>query len=392
MNFIFSAIEKKDYVSYKELIQSIPIQKMDYEQSTNLLYELLKRIEKSNFVDGLKYTLRLWGGLECGFDDFEGEIYPILPTLFLSDSIPFYILHYIMDSLREVVTVEEVAIELMEKGSGDKLRNGLKNLFDMLGQPSGEMYRILSEEAINSGNEIAIEFFSGLQSYYTNQVETPKYIIEGDDVFEERDLLELATEISEEICGTSLNSNEIEDCVEIVMKGFENHGLEVMDINTTRKLLYHKFSKMAQENLVKYIRNFISEQYRESLMEDMSLFNILGPANPRMDCEEWICQKFGGCRMLYCSCLEHHLTDPETGEKSCNEWFKGKCDKCSRKISKKCYAVRKPLSNGGWIGTYCSWNCLYLSGDVEDELVMRYEKEVNERKIMNRVEICVPDL
>jgi hypothetical protein len=393
MNQIINSIEKKDDVLFKNLLNSLPLLKMGYEESTSLLIQLLKLIEKNNFIEGLKYTLRMWGGLECGFDDYEGDLYPIIPTLFLEESIPFYILHYIMDSLRDVVSVEEVAIDLFEKGKGDKLCTALKNLFDMVGQPSGYTFRILTEEAMNSGNEIAIDFLSGLQSYYTDKTQVPKYMIEGEEIFYEKDLLELANDISQEIYDMNIFSEDKlnrDACIDMMIKGLTMYGLEVMDMEGTKKILYDKVSNMNEEQLLDYMKYLFRDEYRKYFMEDMSLFNIMGPVHPRMEVELDLCQKFGGCRMLYCNCFEYHIFDPDSKSEKLlhgHEWFKGKCDKCSRGIEKRCHAVRKPLPEGGWMGTFCSWNCLYLSGNVEDDLISRFEKEVNEKKILDREEI-----
>jgi hypothetical protein len=386
MDIIKILIEKKDTEKYKKSLDYLSFEDLSYEENNDLLIKLLEMIQKYDFQEGLKITLHFWGSMETGFDDFVGEIYPIIPTLFL-DNIPFHLLYYIMTTLSNVVSVEEVAIELFQKGEGESLKIALKNLFDMLGTPSGTTYRLLWDEAMNSKNSIAIEFMSGLQSKYSGKSDKPSYVLENEDKIEEKDLLLIVDDIISEMCPF----DTIDNCVNLLIKGLVKHGLDLLDMDKTKELLYHKLSSMDEEERTRYLSSFVIDQ----LKENESLFHILGPLNDREYESEKkndsICDKYG-CRMLYCDCFEFHLIDPETESSSVSNsrstrWFKGECEKCSRKIPKRCYAVRCPLEKGGWLGTYCSWNCLYLSGNGDEDLICKYEKEMNEKKIIDREEM-----
>ena len=70
----------------------------------------------------------------------------------------------------------------------------------------------------------------------------------------------------------------------------------------------------------------------------------------------------GPCRMLSCLCRDLdqecdedlqpvHINDPDV-------WFTGSCDSCRRRIINLSYALRFPVTNGGWVGCFCSWACL----------------------------------
>ncbi len=381
---------------YKESLHQLSFENLTYEENNELLVQILEMIQKSDFKEGLKTTLHFWGAMEIGFDDFVGEIYPIIPTLFL-DQFPFHLLYYIMNSLSDVVSVEEVAIELFQKGEGEDLKLALKNLFDMLGTPSGTTYRSLWDEANHSGNEVAIEFMSGLQSKYSERVDKPSYVIENEDKMEEKDLLMIAEDIISEIC----TLDTMEQCVNLLMDGLVKQGIDLLEPLKVKELLVHKLTQMKPEDRMKYLAAFVIEKIKEN----DSLFHILGPVH-HQELELQVgqkssrCKKYYGCRMLYCDCFEFHLSDPNNEVKEIEHehlddpvipgWFKGKCEKCDRKIPKRCYAVRCPLENGGWLGTYCSWNCLYLSGnggETTERWIARYEKEMNEKKIIDREEM-----
>jgi hypothetical protein len=68
--------------------------------------------------------------------------------------------------------------------------------------------------------------------------------------------------------------------------------------------------------------------------------------------------------MFYCVCIEdidyedtsylNEVEDPQA-------WFHGSCEHCERKIRKFRHAVRFPVLGGGWIGCFCSFDCLYKS-------------------------------
>ena len=87
---------------------------------------------------------------------------------------------------------------------------------------------------------------------------------------------------------------------------------------------------------------------------------LWGPVNAIIgrDCSS----KNGPCRMLTCLCrdLDQGL-DEELGQvyiTNPDAWFTGECDACRRRIINISYALRFPVTNGGWVGCFCNWVCL----------------------------------
>jgi hypothetical protein len=68
--------------------------------------------------------------------------------------------------------------------------------------------------------------------------------------------------------------------------------------------------------------------------------------------------------MFYCVCREFDedeeevLLPEEVLEEAQEMWFTGKCETCEIKIPTYRYAVRFPVSGGGWEGCYCSFDCI----------------------------------
>lgn len=56
------------------------------------------------------------------------------------------------------------------------------------------------------------------------------------------------------------------------------------------------------------------------------------------------CEKYGGCRMYSCECVN-------------KKWYRKKCESCDEDIPTMYEAVRIPLINGGWRGCFCSEDC-----------------------------------
>ena len=88
--------------------------------------------------------------------------------------------------------------------------------------------------------------------------------------------------------------------------------------------------------------------------EDEQLFRLLGPVNSDNDFnifdENNLCHRYGGCRMFLCGC--HNRMGAE-GEMKEEDWFKGACDYCNKRIRNVAHCIRRPLPMGSWTGVYC---------------------------------------
>ena len=88
--------------------------------------------------------------------------------------------------------------------------------------------------------------------------------------------------------------------------------------------------------------------------------------------DEYLNRKYGpingDSRMLLCCefevCDEHEYDEDYIPD----EWFGGSCFICRKRIMYKHWAIRRPIRNCGWSGCYCSFECLKLDPNVDDEV------------------------
>lgn len=141
---------------------------------------------------------------------------------------------------------------------------------------------------------------------------------------------------------------------------FLTNQIALMDADDRRKLA----------QLYKLNPNRIAD-----LQNNPDLFRVYGPVNPYLD-EDFLHLKTeegipdinvvtGGARMFSDMKIEF---DPDTDE-ALTTWFTGVCGACSKRIAAYHYAVRMPHQSGGWLGCYCSWDCVrdFMAYLVTDE-------------------------
>jgi hypothetical protein len=196
-----------------------------------------------------------------------------------------------------------------------------------------------------------------------------------------------------------------EKAVEMLTAGFQGEGIYIdpednEEWEHARQIIGQEYSIATNTERLAMLRPiFVTNQRLDYFATDELLFRLLGPVNATYNIDMTMdhpCAKYGGCRML--TCLEYENYDQDFGvideELDLNynfsnvNWFTGACDFCHQQILKRCYAVRKPLSNGGWVGCYCSWDHVRkdLSEPEYDVILMtrRLEGRIKEIGIQDR--------
>lgn len=127
-----------------------------------------------------------------------------------------------------------------------------------------------------------------------------------------------------------------------------------------------------KENILNQNEDFPSERY-------------YGPSNEIFDQE--CCGIKGPCKMFYCNCrneMDYEDTSYldlglNSKVKNPQSWFNGICEECGIGIEKFNYTVRFPIKDGGWLGCFCSFECMKKSNirpyDNETEIRVKEIKE-----------------
>jgi hypothetical protein len=83
----------------------------------------------------------------------------------------------------------------------------------------------------------------------------------------------------------------------------------------------------------------------------------------------------GGCRMLTCRCKDYDQGEDSDEIESLRNpyaWFtemKKECNTCDKKIRDLSHAIRYPVFGGGWVGCYCSLECLETNKPRESNCI-----------------------
>lgn len=173
----------------------------------------------------------------------------------------------------------------------------------------------------------------------------------------------------------SLNSEKI---LSHLKEAIDSHvKIDTLDNEQNQQL--ENLTSMAislKENILNQNEDFPPERY-------------YGPSNEifGQDC----CGMKGPCRMFYCVCRndeDYEDTSYLHVELNPQSWFHGTCEECGIGIEKFRYAIRYPVKDGGWIGCFCSFDCLYKSNirpiyNNEDLLIQEVKEMVEGYGVCN---------
>jgi hypothetical protein len=135
------------------------------------------------------------------------------------------------------------------------------------------------------------------------------------------------------------------------------HDYFVMSTTIQRRMLFHQINCPHKTDVTTPCPH---DHYpeRKLLNPDM----LFGLTNSIID-NECLTSLPGGCRMLTCCCRDNEedfeSESTTSTPKHPQSWFTGFCDTCSVKIQHYSCCVRFPVTDGGWIGTYCSIKCIF---------------------------------
>ena len=186
--------------------------------------------------------------------------------------------------------------------------------------------------------------------------------------------------VPEPVCANSGEFNP-ESLARQFIDSLENIDLQVENRELASQLLEAQLRNLSRKDQDTIVQNLLDGspdalnvpeelvdiELLNKYADDETLFRIVGPLNRRIDAsfeDSSPCAKYGGCRMFIC--IDFEAINPEDDTINPDvDWYTGSCQYCFRKIVNRYWAIRRPLVHGGWVGCYCSSNCIKLdSGQI----------------------------
>lgn len=372
------------------LLNDLPLRSLDKTTIYSLLVHLLETA-----IEGGERTMpmaRICMDFFSKTNESEEKI-STFSQLFLNQIASTDLLKILSDEFIEHAH-DEIALEIMDYDDRPEITSALVRLTEVYGRRSYLEAELLQRQAVDKKCTRAANFYLHEMATQSPFNKIPEWIIkEKDEDYPYKELMSNDQLIKSLDKNTSKKISKINPNIDKRAKELadqlEAQGI-IADKTTMIELLRRQLAvannidrqAWMDENMDltrEQIGRFVSGQERQDW------FQILGPVNiiTGADLEgDDICAKFGGCRMLTCNCFERDSSRAglsfyvEGGIEDDDEiehyvdWFMfGRCQNESCKtprILSRAYAIREPLPHGGWMGCYCSPQCLKESLSSDD--------------------------
>lgn len=195
----------------------------------------------------------------------------------------------------------------------------------------------------------------------------------------------------------------IEDTVDLILKNSDivlydkNTGEEISSLgdgikeSEVKESLIKRLTELNELGKLNMMQEYGYIKQMETLQDDEELFRLLGPVCPitGADLED---MKYGGERMFISNKFVYDDGTEDTDIYITTSWFLGYCEYCNLRLRRKYHAVRQPLIDGGWIGCFCSWQCVKdkaskvdFTDEITPNLCDEFEEELKEFGVYDRV-------
>lgn len=292
------------------------------------------------------------------------ETIPYEVYMFTLRSLPDLVLSYfasVLDDTSPIFILEQLSSATsLER---EDVLNGIHRcigLFSSHKQFKMEDVNTLRQRAYENNHTEIADALGLLWSSLSPPAPRPLWIVVPPTLSTEETLINERAEPIVQKRSASANKTQrltLDDAVDIALSGID---LNSPERRISKDILRSLFQTMTEEERYATLRPCYENASNLFLHDDAELQRILGPANPLAGADLTLdedCSKYGGCRMLLCTCFEEN---PDVEDERVDDWFTGMCDACERTITKRWYAVRMPLDSGGWQGCFCSVSCMRL--------------------------------
>lgn len=357
---VINAIQTNDPL-LETLLDEYPFESLDTQTVNNFYIGLLDEIYGNNKSSSItKMVLKKW----------ESYVYPDIIVSntgkqIETNRIPFHV--YVACKLYTVIHLLEYVMSMYETTFVDTCYPLIKNVndktvaliclaLDTIFKPDYRDYQFLYDFSV----DINIDFSNYMKARLTQRKiykKIPNYVKYSSNKPTLEELYKEWDAIPPE-----MTRDQIADA--IFEKSKEKITYTEADIPVAKSQIYDSLDpeQVSQVSKVIFWEQYTSK-YQSHLFETFGLSN---PSSDVLDGENH-CTKFGGCRMLLCTCYASDSNpDLETGIDigdtyregvSYLDWYPGYCIECATSLRSISHAVRIPMEGGGWKGCFCTFKC-----------------------------------
>lgn len=384
---IINRIEKNSLT--RETLSKFPIGKLNPEKSRSLLTRWLSvaaHLERETII---RLLLSVWD--ESIPQDEEWSMSTFV-SLFLNRAFPDDLLATVVRFHPEQTFVS-VCQDLLKGGVGAREGADITpfiRAINIYGEQTNDIYRGLRELAQQMENLRSEEFFVAKMDETADFAPRPPWMISGELVSQQT----LINDLPPIVIPPSHLS--LEEGVTLLTSRLSDYGVDPEDFDRAQDVVRAQLAMATGAERRILLEPFVAQEKLASIADDVPHFQVLGPVNARVGVnllDNHKCSKYGGCRMLLCDCFD--TSNPYAFEEDLDDldadrgWFTGVCDECHLRIQHPWLAVRRPLENGGWKGTYCSIECvkngLTSSNPLYRAMIANVERQLDEVGILDRL-------
>jgi hypothetical protein len=333
---LFTKLQASQLPDYTQALNQVDLDTYTYPDRLLLLTTLLNTImQRGLSAEYLEVTLQHWTGDD---DDYAATVGDLFAFVGCSNAI----LKYVCEHLKDIIPVEIVESQLT-------INNGLSFGFvldrverifgsDVLGPTE---YDFLRSQATQLEVTSVVTWFQDRAAKTTQWAVLPPWVSRLPT--ESVELLDLSRW---RLVSDTLPPNPPD--------------LIVDDLTSKYAITDADGEIVEQGQLLEFIDAAKSLAEPPPLDYPGDPLRMFGPINARtVPCPTGVIAECG-CQMLTCICREFDQAldvDPEINAPA-DSWFTGACDGCHLRIRNASHALRYPILGGGWVGCFCSIDCL----------------------------------
>jgi len=366
------------------------------------LYELLarfldtaSRIGSGEMVDLL---LDVWGESNA-----TEEKISTFSMLFLQPQIPVDVLTRVV-RLKKDTAYDFVVSELMLYDDNPILTNAADRLDQVFGGRTFEQAQVLHNLAREEKCSRLERYYAGVMAEGAPFAAVPTWVLSvpAADLKTHDQLVSNLPSIDLDPSERLIYHQDTERIAEALVRSMREQGFEVEEVEAATDLVRQQLNVATNLDRKHFLEYFnLTRKRLDAGQNDTELFRVLGPVNlitgDRLEGDD-VCCRWGGCRMLTCNSFERNDTraglsfhadgpdlDPGDEVDFDADWFMLRsCHECTRRIRSRAHALRIPLPYGGWLGCYCSRECVRSAMGAMD--ILNRVTETTLRTVIEQME------